>query len=420
MSGPLIPYIKIPEIPLGPLPSPLNSIKPFGVLVATGVYVGAILALRRARQRRLDENKMNSFILYVVGVGFIGAHVFDAIFYTPERLAKDWTYLFQLWAGLSSYGGFIGAIIGLVIFKYTKRESVIAYADVVCSAFPISWVFGRAGCASVHDHPGRETTHWLGMQYYHPKASPLVKPTFSDSSSWGLLYDPTQTVGKFDLGFIEFALTIPLALAFILLWRQRPRQPGFFAGWMSILYAPVRFVLDFFRIEEGGPHEADPRYLGLTPAQFACFGLLVLGVMLVRYSRSLAPVPATWEALHKEADLAEAAQRKREREEEAKREAAAEKARARRRRASLDVEESAPKPRKKRRAPKPEAEPKAESEAEGGESPSAADAPSNASSDRAAGEPKPSAKAAQRDVDSKTEPKPEEKADDPTKEPDAT
>lgn len=351
MFGPQIPYIKIPEIPLG-LPAPLNSIKPFGVLVATGVYIGAIIALRRARQRHLDENKMNSFILYVVGIGFVGAHVFDALFYTPERVWNDPAYLFYLWAGLSSYGGFIGAIIGLLLFKYLKKESVIAYADVVCSAFPISWVFGRLGCSSVHDHPGRETSHWLGAQYYHPHAN--SKPTFSDSSSWGLLYDPSQTLGRFDLGFIEFLFTVPLALAFILLWRRKPRASGFFAGWMSILYAPVRFGLDFLRIEPGAGHEGDPRYAGLTPAQWACFGLLALGIWLVWYSRNF-PAPASWEALDKQAAAAEAAAKKAAREDEAKREADAERARARKRRAAIDDDVDA-KPRKKRRKPRAEAE----------------------------------------------------------------
>lgn len=296
MSGPLLPYIKIPEIPLGPLPAPLNSIKPFGVLVATGVYVGALIALRHARQRHQDEVKMNAFILYVVGIGFIGGHVLDAIFYTPEKLAKDWTYLFQLWNGLSSYGGFIGAMSGALLFGYVKKERVLPLVDTVCSAFPVAWVFGRAGCASVHDHLGDETTSWLGVHAFHPDVkNPAVN---------GFLYRAGETHGRFDLGLIECLLTIPLAAAFLILWRTKPRRYGFFAGWMCVLYAPVRFVLDFFRIKAGDTHEADPRYWGLTPAQFACFGLVAVGFIVLRMSRQY-PMPATWEQFHAEADARE-------------------------------------------------------------------------------------------------------------------
>jgi phosphatidylglycerol---prolipoprotein diacylglyceryl transferase len=287
VSGPQIPYIKLQEIPLPlGLPSPLDSIKPFGILVATGVYIGSVLAMRRAKQRGLDQEKMSTFILYVVGIGFIGAHVFDAIFYTPEKILQDPLYLFKLYAGLSSYGGFLGSIIGVYVYKWVKKDNnVFAYVDTICSAFPLAWVFGRAGCASVHDHPGRETSHWLGMQYNHPGVH--------QKGTWGLLYDPSQTVGRFDLGFIEMVLTIPLATAFMILWRQKPRASGFYAGWQCILYAPVRFVLDFFRVEEGGGLDADPRFLGLTPAQYACFGLAAIGVYVLRLSKQY-PAPATW------------------------------------------------------------------------------------------------------------------------------
>lgn len=355
MSGPLIPYIKVPEIPLGGLPAPLNSIKPFGLLVATGVYIGAMITLRRARERHLDEAKMNSFILYVVGIGFVGAHVFDAVFYTPERIAENPLYLVQFWAGLSSYGGFIGAICGLFLFKHLKKENVFAYADIVCSAFPISWVFGRAGCASVHDHPGRDTTSWLGVQAYNPRVR--------DPNEWGFIWDSGQTLGRYDLGFVEFALTIPLAIAFIILWRQKPRSPGFFSGWMCVLYAPVRFPLDFLRIESSAIHDGDPRYLGLTPAQWACFALFALGVYLIRMSKGY-PVPPTWEALHAEAERAEAAEKKKAAKEARLAREASDKARVRRRKAAAAVEEeigdaqpeqeegAAPKPKAKRKRAK--------------------------------------------------------------------
>lgn len=290
MSGPLIPYLEKNEWPLSFL-SFLTSendpptIKTFGILVALGVYIGSVVAVRHSKQRGLDQDKMNSFIFYVVGIGFIGGHVFDAIFYTPDRLIGpngSLLYLVKIWAGLSSFGGFLGAIIGAVVFKYVKKEKILPYVDTVCSAFPLAWVFGRSGCASVHDHPGRCSDAWYAMKY--PQHVPGL-----DACGEG--------VGRLDLGFIEMALTVPLAIAFWWLWRSKPRQFGFFAGWMCVAYAPVRFLLDFLRIEASKGHEADPRYLGLTPAQWACFGLVALGIAIIRLGKSYPPVPATYAEL---------------------------------------------------------------------------------------------------------------------------
>jgi phosphatidylglycerol:prolipoprotein diacylglycerol transferase len=273
---PLIPYIEAPELPLSFLayipgvkslidPAHPPSIKPFGTLVALGVYIGSVVAMRHARERGLNEKKMSEFIFWVVGIGFIGGHMLDAIFYHPARLARDPLYLFALWEGLSSYGGFIGAVIGALAWRFRRKEPILGFCEVVNSAFPLAWVFGRAGCASVHDHPGKLSDAWFAVRW------PLL-------GSGG-------TVGRLDLGLIEMALTIPLAFAFLILWQRKPERPlGFYTGFMCVAYAPVRFLLDFLREDErdaflsGG----DPRYGGLTPAQWACFGLLALGLYFLR------------------------------------------------------------------------------------------------------------------------------------------
>lgn len=276
--GPLIPYIRIPELPLTPLASVLHhfpiigqyfdpnhppTIKPFGALVALAVYVGTAVALRHAKQRGLSAEKMTSFMFWVVGVGFIGGHVLDAVFYHPDRLAKNPLYLFALWDGLSSYGGFIGSIVGALLYRAVRHEKVLPYVEACTSAFPLAWVFGRAGCATVHDHPGAASDRWFAVKW------PLPMGGYA---------------GKYDLGLIEMVLAIPLAVVFLVLWRRKPFRPlGFYSGWMCIAYAPIRFLLDFLR--EDDAHGGDVRYGGLTPAQWACFGLLAFGVYLVWYSR---------------------------------------------------------------------------------------------------------------------------------------
>ena len=270
--APLIPHIEVPELPLSFLKyiplvnqaiNPLHppTIKPFGTLVALGVYIGSIVAMRHARERGLNEKKMSEFIFWTVGIGFIGGHVLDAIFYHPERVMRDPLYLIMLWEGLSSYGGFVGALCGALAWRFSRKEPVLGYIECVASAFPLAWVFGRAGCASVHDHPGRLSDAWFAVKW------PL-----------GNSY-----VGRFDLGLIEMVLTIPLAIAFWILWQKKPKRPlGFYMGIMCAAYAPVRFFLDFLREDEHDLLGGDPRYGGLTPAQWACFGLLGVGLYFLR------------------------------------------------------------------------------------------------------------------------------------------
>ena len=70
MSGPLIPYIPghAYEIPLSFIeyipvigswvdPARPPSIKPFGTLVAIGVYAGSMVTMKRTRDRGLDDRR---------------------------------------------------------------------------------------------------------------------------------------------------------------------------------------------------------------------------------------------------------------------------------------------------------------------------------------------------------------------------
>jgi phosphatidylglycerol:prolipoprotein diacylglycerol transferase len=262
-STPAIPYIQIPELvlipkgALGGFPPGAFSIKPFGTLVAIGVYIGSYLATRQGKRMGLNERVLTSFIAWVVGIGFLGGHMLDVIFYYPGQVLRDPLSLFRIWEGLSSFGGFTGAMIGGLLWKWRYKAPILPYADVIASAFPVAWVFGRSGCSVAHDHPGQISDLWFAVQY--------------------------PGGGRFDLGLYEMLLTIPLALAFLWL-RRKPRPWGFYCGAIAIAYAPVRFALDFLRVDQpiaesnGLVAAVDPRYAGLTPAQWACFGLLAMGV----------------------------------------------------------------------------------------------------------------------------------------------
>ena len=273
MSGPLIPYIEAPELPLAFLqyipflgdsidPASPPSIKPFGTLVAIGVYVGATVTMRRAAERGLDTKKMNDAIFWIVATGFVISHMLDAIAYHPETVMKDPLYLLRIWDGLSSYGGFIGAVLGAIAWKLYRKEKILEIIDLCVAGMPIAWVFGRMGCSVVHDHPGALSNAWYAVQF--PER-----------------YLADGFAGRFDLGFIEMVLTIPLAVAVHYLWKRQPKRPvGFYIAVCLTTYAPVRFVIDFLRVAPDDPlfrGATDPRYGGLTPAQWACFLAVAVG-----------------------------------------------------------------------------------------------------------------------------------------------
>ena len=56
----------------------------------------------------------------VIG-GFIVAHLVSVIFYFPERILEDRKVLLNPFAGLSSFGGFLGAFLAFLYFAQATR-----------------------------------------------------------------------------------------------------------------------------------------------------------------------------------------------------------------------------------------------------------------------------------------------------------
>ena len=351
----MIPYVHVPDLRIGPLP-----IHPFGILVMMGVLIGTALTTRRARKLGYDIPLLNSFITWMLLLGFIGGHVIDMLLYDWRGFIEAPYRIFLIWESLGSFGGFTGALLGILCWKYFEAVNptfeqwlrrpwallrrrkqplpILPYADLVLSVFPISWIFGRSGCATAHDHPGRVGTGPLTVTYppdniillhsptHYPVAEMCQDPGVSSAGPFALIHnivpdcvvkatqpggidvqnalmthgfprleagqlayhvDMTKlgpinlvhgTVSRYDLGLLELMFAVILSFFVVLTWRYKVKT-GTYVVVTALSYAPVRFVLDFFRRDDGPNSET--RYGALTPAQFYCIALFVFGLVML-------------------------------------------------------------------------------------------------------------------------------------------
>ena len=251
----MIPYFNLDHyIPaLGPL-----QIHAFGILVATGILVGARLTRDRGVELGLKPEPIAQMITTVLVCGFIFAHVFDVFAYQTKGPRPTLWEILNPFGGLSSYGGFIGAVSGLFYWCRRNRQPVMPYADSLAYGLAAGWMFGRLGCFTAHDHPGHFSSFFLAVQY--PEGA------------------------RHDLGLDEALWAFGVTLLFLILRKtqgERPRRLGLYVGLLTTLYGPVRFALDFLRATD--VPGADPRYGGLTPAQWLSLLVCVVGIgLLVR------------------------------------------------------------------------------------------------------------------------------------------
>lgn len=258
------------EIPgLGTVP-----IDPWATLVCVGFVVGLEIARARAIRLGLDVRDIVDGAVFIVLMGFFVAHVFTVLFYFPERMTVDGAFnpvaaagaILRVWQGFASTGGFVGAVIGAVLFyRFLRPRDAWRHADVITFGFPFGWFFGRLGCGVVHDHIGAQTTWPIGMDF-----------------------GPDGV--RHELGLYEAALTVPIMVLF---WRlgRSDQPPGTFLALFGMAYAPIRFLLDGLRNVD--LEHQDARYLGLTPAQYGMVLMFVAALALwIRVRRApFVPVP---------------------------------------------------------------------------------------------------------------------------------
>jgi phosphatidylglycerol:prolipoprotein diacylglycerol transferase len=240
----MIPYFQVRPF--------FGFIQPFGLLVVCAILTGAYLMRRRAEQLGQDRRDAVDLATWMVVAGFIGAHVFDLVAYRwPTLVENPWLLVDPRKFTISSFGGFGGAVVGMLLWRWRRGRPLWPFADAAAFGLVPAWTFGRLGCFVAHDHPGHRSGFVLAVQY--PGGS------------------------RHDLGLYEAIFALVLGAAFLVA-NRRPRRVGTYLAVTCLVYAPVRFLLDFLRSTD--LPRVDTRYLGLTPAQYAAMLLFAVGVVV--------------------------------------------------------------------------------------------------------------------------------------------
>ena len=262
----MIPYFELPSIHLGPF-----TLQAFGLFAALGVYVAARVAVAEAGRHGVDPKPLSDFAVWGVGAGVLMGHVVHLFLYHPEELS-DWRRVLAFWEGLSSFGGLLGGVLAAVVFFRRRPVRFDDYADAFALGIAPGWGIARVGCFVIHDHPGVKTTFPLAVHF-----PPSALSTLGFAGT------------RHDLGLYDALALFAFALLLFALDRRGLLRRRLLAL-LALLYGTSRFLFDILRATDV-PY-ADARYLGLTPAQYFCFGLWAYGIWKLATLRPDRPAPA--------------------------------------------------------------------------------------------------------------------------------
>src|SRR5207247_1036133 len=245
---------------------PINT---YGVFLALA-FLGAIfVTVRLAGRDDLPREKIYDLSLWMLLASLIGSKVL--MFLTEPEYREHPLQLFSL-DFLRSGGVFYGGLIGAVLTGYflMKRYKLPWWktADACAPGIAMGNFFGRQGCFSAGCCWGKPTNLPWGVKFTEVGHEITGVPTNS-------YLHPTQLYESFAM----------LIVFFFLLWLHRGRRfSGLVILFYALLYAAVRFVIEFFRDDPRGDIFGLTTLTGLSTSQL--IGVVVgVGALVLRFQR---------------------------------------------------------------------------------------------------------------------------------------
>lgn len=242
----------------------------YSVCTGIGLVLALIVAMVMCPKFRVKRDDC----LYVLVWGGVGALVGAKVLYlctVLPNLIADFHFLWDdfpvfmeryVSGGLVMYGGLIGAVAGAVLSCKYFGWKLGDYLPVVMPVFPLVHAFGRVGCFCA------------GCCWGIPV-------------DWGIAF--TQSIGApngvklMPVQLIEAACE--LVIWAVLVWYAFRRPSNLrLLGAYCVMYAPVRFVLEFFRGDLIRGH-----VLWLSTSQWISIAILAVGLVLLLGKRGKAP-----------------------------------------------------------------------------------------------------------------------------------
>jgi phosphatidylglycerol:prolipoprotein diacylglycerol transferase len=295
----------------------LGLIRWYGLMYVCAFATAFFILKKEFKEGALDtagqkctEDDIFSFLACGIVFLLIGARVFSTLVYDTSGMywKRPWlifwpfdtsTREFTGFAGMSYHGGFIGGLIGMIVWCKMHRRPLWPWIDAMCVAIPLGYTFGRLGNFLNGELYGRITTMPWGIVF--PRAGEYE--SFSTSLPW--VQDFAARCGMV-IGEGQRLVNLPRhpsqlyeaffegAALWLLLWVLRKKKPfdGFLGCMYTIGYGFVRFIIEYFREPDSdlgfrlSPDGSNALYrntslLNISTGQVLCFLMITGGLILM-------------------------------------------------------------------------------------------------------------------------------------------
>lgn len=174
------------------IPGTNFEIKFYGVIIALGVLLAVLYAVRRSREFGMNSDDIYNLAIIGLPCAIVGARLYYVLFEWDrffEPGANWYDFMNIRKGGLAIYGGVIGAVLGIVIFCLSskkRRKKLLPYFDISGLGLLIGQAIGRWGNFFNREAHGGPSSGLLRMGIIENGTLMYVHPTFLYESVWNI------------------------------------------------------------------------------------------------------------------------------------------------------------------------------------------------------------------------------------------
>ena len=190
------------------------SIRFYGLLIAIGLILAVVYALKRRKQFGFTEDSIMDGVLCIVPFAIICARLYYCAFSWADYKDNPISILYIWEGGIAIYGSVIGAAIGVVVYSWLRKLNLPALLDLVALGFLIGQAIGRWGNFFNREAFGAATDSFARMGLLNTVTGQVeyVHPTFLYESLWNVvgfvalhfLSKKRQYDGQIALGYVAW------------------------------------------------------------------------------------------------------------------------------------------------------------------------------------------------------------------------
>ena len=190
------------------------SIRYYGMLIALGLILAVVYALKRRKQFGFTEDHIMDGVLCIAPFAIICARIYYCAFSWSDYAANPIRVLYIWEGGIAIYGAVIGAAVGVIVYCLVRKLNLPALLDLVSLGFLIGQAIGRWGNFMNREAFGAVTDSFMKMGLLDSTTGEMiyVHPTFLYESLWNtagfillhFLSKKRQYDGQIALGYLAW------------------------------------------------------------------------------------------------------------------------------------------------------------------------------------------------------------------------